>query len=209
MLHNVYHTCFWTQLPGFESHYQSCWMLNQRHGLEESGQRLENIDRTHLVLVSGKPVLQKKYFNAARWPLNIYVFLAWNNWPLLPRRESHDITWPAAFRTRPSPGCWTRSLRASPRTKRRRRRRRRKRRTRKTRTGRIPAKRAARRRKTPETGNGAQSRAQTTRGQRRRRPVTSAVLLFELYKPFLDAQSCYLGLLSLMPTGGRYHLVVL
>ena len=34
--------------------------VNQRRCLEESGQRLENVDRTHLVLASGKLVLQKK-----------------------------------------------------------------------------------------------------------------------------------------------------
>ena len=33
--------------------------VNQRHCLEESGQWLENVDQTHLVLASGKPVLQK------------------------------------------------------------------------------------------------------------------------------------------------------
>ena len=33
---------------------QRCW-------LEESGQWLDNVDRTHLVLASGKPVLQKKF----------------------------------------------------------------------------------------------------------------------------------------------------
>ena len=33
--------------------------VNQRRWLEESGQWLENVDRTHLVLASGKPVLQK------------------------------------------------------------------------------------------------------------------------------------------------------
>ena len=33
--------------------------LNQRRGLEESGQWLEYVDRTHLVLASGKQVLQK------------------------------------------------------------------------------------------------------------------------------------------------------
>ena len=33
--------------------------VNQRRCLEESGQRLENVDRTHLVLASGKLVLQK------------------------------------------------------------------------------------------------------------------------------------------------------
>ena len=36
--------------------------VNQRRWLEESGQWLENIDPTHLVLASGKPVLQKKFF---------------------------------------------------------------------------------------------------------------------------------------------------
>ena len=34
--------------------------VNQRRWLEESGQWLENVDQTHLVLDSGKPVLQKK-----------------------------------------------------------------------------------------------------------------------------------------------------
>ena len=33
--------------------------VNQLCWLEDSGQRLENVDRTHLVLASGKPVLQK------------------------------------------------------------------------------------------------------------------------------------------------------
>ena len=33
--------------------------VNQRRWLEESGQWLENVDRTHLVLVGGNPVLQK------------------------------------------------------------------------------------------------------------------------------------------------------
>ena len=33
--------------------------VNQRRWLEESGQRLENVDGTHLVLASGKPVLTK------------------------------------------------------------------------------------------------------------------------------------------------------
>ena len=31
--------------------------VNQWRWLEESGQWLENVDRTHLVLASGKPVL--------------------------------------------------------------------------------------------------------------------------------------------------------
>ena len=34
--------------------------VDQQRWLEESGQWLENVDRTHLVLASGKPVLQKK-----------------------------------------------------------------------------------------------------------------------------------------------------
>ena len=33
--------------------------IYRRHWLEKSGQRLENVDRTHLVLASGKPVLQE------------------------------------------------------------------------------------------------------------------------------------------------------
>ena len=33
--------------------------VNQWHCLEESGQWLENVDRTHLVLASGKLILQK------------------------------------------------------------------------------------------------------------------------------------------------------
>ena len=34
--------------------------VNQRRWLQESGPWLENVDRTHLVLASGKPALQKK-----------------------------------------------------------------------------------------------------------------------------------------------------
>ena len=34
--------------------------VNQWRWLEESGQWLENVDRTHLVLAIGKPELQKK-----------------------------------------------------------------------------------------------------------------------------------------------------
>ena len=33
--------------------------VNQQQWLDESGQCLENVDRTHLALASGKPVLQK------------------------------------------------------------------------------------------------------------------------------------------------------
>ena len=36
--------------------------VNQWLSLEESGQSLENVDRTHLVLASGKVVLQKGAF---------------------------------------------------------------------------------------------------------------------------------------------------
>ena len=34
--------------------------VNQRHWFEESGQWLENVDRTHLILAIAKPVLQKR-----------------------------------------------------------------------------------------------------------------------------------------------------
>ncbi len=34
--------------------------VNQWRWLEESGQRLENVDQTQLVLASGNPVLQKR-----------------------------------------------------------------------------------------------------------------------------------------------------
>ena len=40
--------------------------VNQRPWLEESGQGLENGDRTHLVLASGKPVLQKSLIIQSR-----------------------------------------------------------------------------------------------------------------------------------------------
>ena len=35
--------------------------INQRRCLEESGQGFENVDRTYLVLASGKLVLQKSF----------------------------------------------------------------------------------------------------------------------------------------------------
>ena len=38
---------------------------------EESGQWLENVDRTHLILASGKPVLQKILFES---PMNWYWY---------------------------------------------------------------------------------------------------------------------------------------
>ena len=34
--------------------------INKRHGLEESGQWLENVHQSHLVLACGKLVLQKR-----------------------------------------------------------------------------------------------------------------------------------------------------
>ena len=56
--------------PGFDSqHYAKILSdeiiidiaeVNQRGWLEERGQWLESVDRTHLVLASGKPVLQKR-----------------------------------------------------------------------------------------------------------------------------------------------------
>ena len=33
--------------------------MNQQHWLEESGQWLVNVDRTHLVMANGKPVPKK------------------------------------------------------------------------------------------------------------------------------------------------------
>ena len=54
--------------PGFNSHRSQIFCrgkvidvaeVNQWHWLEESGQWLENVDRTHLVLAGGKSVLQK------------------------------------------------------------------------------------------------------------------------------------------------------
>ena len=50
--------------PGFESQhcpkkFRGKFIDAAEHCFEESGQRLENVDRTHLVLASGKLVLQK------------------------------------------------------------------------------------------------------------------------------------------------------
>ena len=61
------HSC-----PGFESKHSQIFSEEkivdfakgyQRHCLEESGQWLENADQTHLVLASGKLVLQKSLSN--------------------------------------------------------------------------------------------------------------------------------------------------
>ena len=69
--HNGQKTCFRTQLPwvGFqafpkkssEKKFGHVAEVNQRCCLEESGQWHESVDGTHLVLVTGKLVLQKKY----------------------------------------------------------------------------------------------------------------------------------------------------
>ena len=48
-----------TQNLTFSKFYFDVAEIYRRRWLEESGQRLENLDRTHLVLASGKPVLQK------------------------------------------------------------------------------------------------------------------------------------------------------
>ena len=58
-----------TQQPGFNTqHFPNFFRgkiidvaeVNQQCRLDECGQWLENVDQTHLVLASGKPVLQKK-----------------------------------------------------------------------------------------------------------------------------------------------------
>ena len=43
--------------------------VNQCYCLEESGQRLENVDGTHLLLASGKLVLQKGHSTRTRAPM--------------------------------------------------------------------------------------------------------------------------------------------
>ena len=57
-----------TQQPGFDSQaiqenseekIINVAEVKQRRWLEESGQWLENVDQTHLVLASGKPIQQK------------------------------------------------------------------------------------------------------------------------------------------------------
>ena len=62
------HTCFSPSSPGFDSQHSKniseekiidVAEVNQLHWLEESGQWLENVGQTHLVLASSKPVLQK------------------------------------------------------------------------------------------------------------------------------------------------------
>ena len=56
-------------IPGFPKNFRGKIIVaaevNQLHWLEESGQWPENVDRTHLVRASGKPVRQKKIQAAA------------------------------------------------------------------------------------------------------------------------------------------------
>ena len=50
------------RFPAFSKKFQrkNCqWCIGQRRCLEESGQWIENVDRSHLVLASGRLVLQK------------------------------------------------------------------------------------------------------------------------------------------------------
>ena len=49
--------------------------VNQRHCLEERGQWLENVDSTHLVLASGKPVLQKMFHRTKSFFLTVIANL--------------------------------------------------------------------------------------------------------------------------------------
>ena len=49
----------WVRFPGSQMKNNNVTEVNQQRWLEESGQWLENVDRTHLVLASGKLVLQK------------------------------------------------------------------------------------------------------------------------------------------------------
>ena len=57
-----------TQQPGFDSQHSRKKIdvaeIFGRHWLEGSGQRLENVDRTHLVLVSGN-LVPKKYLGSS------------------------------------------------------------------------------------------------------------------------------------------------
>ena len=47
------------RFPALPKIYINVAVTYQQRWLEENGQRLENVDRTHLVLASGKLVLQK------------------------------------------------------------------------------------------------------------------------------------------------------
>ena len=108
----------WPSCPGFDS--QHCWnafrekmadaaLVNQRCCLEKSGQWLENVDQTHLVLASGKLVLQKQLF--------LYYLLSWTcpqtwnfgrTWWRIRWRRSLHPQWSPNFPTSPNPsgGPW-------------------------------------------------------------------------------------------------------
>ena len=51
------------RLSAFTKIYFDVAEIYRQRWLEESGQRLENVGQTHLVLVSGKLVLQKNLMN--------------------------------------------------------------------------------------------------------------------------------------------------
>ena len=55
--------------PGLISNIPNIAEVNQRRSSEESGQGLENVDRTLLVLASGKLVLQVRTVSIKKWPL--------------------------------------------------------------------------------------------------------------------------------------------
>ena len=50
----------WVHFLAFPKIYFGVAEIYQWHWFEESGQRLENVDQAHLVLESGKVVLQKE-----------------------------------------------------------------------------------------------------------------------------------------------------
>ena len=50
----------WVRFLAFPQIYFDVAEIYCRHWFEESGQRLENVGRTHLVLASSKQVLQEK-----------------------------------------------------------------------------------------------------------------------------------------------------
>ena len=60
-------SCFSPCGPGFDYLDFDVAEIYRRHWLEENGQRLGNVDRIHLVLASGKPVLQKDQSNKGSW----------------------------------------------------------------------------------------------------------------------------------------------
>ena len=67
--HNGKHNCFWNQLPlvrfpvfpykNSTKKIADVTEVNQKRSLEESREWFETVDQTHLVLASGKQILQK------------------------------------------------------------------------------------------------------------------------------------------------------